>query len=159
MEGESLVLEVRCYLIPADQDAVALKKVVAMSLPSLLVQAVGYGVAQNERLVELVAWQTWAAKSSDSLLAKTPEMDLLLRLSGTTQISDAIRDAGVRKGQDNVLILAGTTGDLLRFRTSHPSIRERLAKREPTRDEMERLEKAAMLSASRARSPASASPR
>ena len=98
MVGENLALSVRCYLVPPGKDAEELKKAVSRSLPSVLVQAASSKVAQNERLVELLAWQTWSAKSSDSLLAKTPEMDLLLRLSGTTQISDAIRDAGAGEG-------------------------------------------------------------
>ena len=144
-------LEVRCYLVPSDRDAEALKKEVSHALPRLLVvQVASSDTVRNEAFVELLLWQTMWAWSSGSLLAKTPEMDLLLRLSGTSQISEAIRRTGARKHGQNVLILAGEKGQLERTHLVLPRGAARLKSTQLSKGESARVETAALLSALRA---------
>jgi tRNA threonylcarbamoyladenosine modification (KEOPS) complex Cgi121 subunit len=143
--------EVRCYLVPPDRDAEALKKEISQALPRLLlVQVASSDSVRNEAFVELLAWQTLWAGSSGSLLAKTPEMDLLLRLSGTSQISEAIRKTGARKHRQNVLILAGEQGQLDRLHRVLPARAARLKSTQLSREESARVETAALLSTLRA---------
>lgn len=143
--------EVRCYRVPPERDAEALKRKVSHALPRLLVvQVASSHAVRNEAFVELLAWQTLWARSSGSLLAKTAEMDLLLRLSGTSQISEAIRKTGARKGRRNVLILAGDLGQLDRLRRVLPAGAARLKSVQLSREESARVEAAALLGALRA---------
>jgi len=114
--------------------------------PGSLVQAARAGLARNERFVELLAAQTLQAASSGGLLAKKQEIDFLLRLAGTTQISSAIRDAGARHGEQFALIVAGRSPVKLPsgFETKE------LHTRELSDSELRRIEIAALLAAKRA---------
>jgi tRNA threonylcarbamoyladenosine modification (KEOPS) complex Cgi121 subunit len=76
-------------------------------------------------------------------------MDLLLRISGTTQISTATRDSGARKGTENILIATGTETEMARLERALPARLERLHTKTLTTDELMRVEKAAMLNAVR----------
>lgn len=154
MVGEKLRFAIRCFLLPPESDAEELKRRVQLMLPSLLVQVASSRVVQNEALVELIAWQSKSAQAAGCLLAKTPEMDLLLRLSGTTQISRALRESGAKKGEENVLIIAGGLREMRALTLTGLGLERRLKRSELTKDEFMRLERAAMLNALRARMPA-----
>lgn len=114
--------------------------------PDSLVQAASAGAAANELFVELLAAQTLQAESSGGLLANKPEMDLLLRLAGTTQISRAIKEAGARPGERFVLVVAGRGA--VRVPTGLDGTE--LRRRELTDSELGRIESAALLNARRA---------
>ena len=146
-----MAFEVRCYLVPPGIDAEALKREVSRALPHLLVvQVASSDAVRNQAFVELVAWQTVWARSSGSLLAKTPEMDLLLRLSGTSQIAEAIEKAGARKGRRNALILVGNRGQLGHLGGVLPAGASRIKSNPLSKEESARVEDAALLSAARA---------
>jgi len=143
--------QVRCYLVPPERDAEALKKEISRTAPGLLVvQVASSDAVRNQAFVELLAWQTVWASSSGSLLAKTPEMDLLLRLSGTSQISEAIKNTGARKGRRNVLILAGGRGQLGRLSRTLLAGASRVKSTPLSAEESARVERAALLGAARA---------
>jgi tRNA threonylcarbamoyladenosine modification (KEOPS) complex Cgi121 subunit len=109
--------------------------------PSALVQAVDAKAAVNGAFVEMLAAQTFSAKAGGVLLARKPEIDLLLRLSGTTQISEAIRRHGARKGEPFLLVVARPEREV---EGRWPGVR-RLPRRRLTREEFDRVEVAALL--------------
>jgi tRNA threonylcarbamoyladenosine modification (KEOPS) complex Cgi121 subunit len=111
-----------------------------------MVQAAKEGLAVNALFIEFIAAQTFQASSSGGLLANKPEIDFLLRLAGTTQISKAIRDAGAKPGDPFVLVVAGRT----RLRRPPDLDGTELPRRELTEAELQRVEKAALLNAKRA---------
>jgi tRNA threonylcarbamoyladenosine modification (KEOPS) complex Cgi121 subunit len=90
-------------------DPDVMKRRLNESNPGSIVQTASAKAADNERLVEMLAAQTLQADSSGSLLAMKPEIDFLLRLAGTTQISKAIRDHGARHGLPFILVVAART--------------------------------------------------
>ena len=139
---------VRCYLLSSGVDAEELKGRIRRRLPSLLAQVVSSRLLGSETVAELLVWQTLYAKSSASLMAKTPEMDLLLRVAGTTQISEAIALAGAKRGEASILIASGSRGDLARL-TSEFRPGKRLQRRRLTPPESMLIEKAATLNATR----------
>jgi tRNA threonylcarbamoyladenosine modification (KEOPS) complex Cgi121 subunit len=149
MGAEQLRFSVRCYIVPAELDAPELKKRLSGAFPSVIVQVIDSAAATNEGFIELLAWQTRGGLVSGCLLAKTPEMDLLLRISGTTQISTAIQDSGARKGTENVLIATGTESEMVRLERALSAHLERLQTKTLTTDELMRVERAAMLNAVR----------
>jgi tRNA threonylcarbamoyladenosine modification (KEOPS) complex Cgi121 subunit len=111
-----------------------------------MVQAARVELMRNESLVELLAAQTLQGASSGGLLANKQEIDFLLRLAGTTQISRAIKDAGARKGEQFALVAAGRSAVRL-----PPGLKAReLQRRRLSVSELGRIERAALLSAKRA---------
>jgi tRNA threonylcarbamoyladenosine modification (KEOPS) complex Cgi121 subunit len=134
---------VRAYLCDAGPNPEDFKREIAGPPGGWLVQTAAEGAATNEFFVEMLAAQTLQAEASRSLLAKSPEMDLLLRLAGTTQISRAIREKGSSAGKPFLLVVAG--------RRRPPGIRgmsgQELPRRELSKNELRRVEKAALLSA------------
>ena len=138
-----------CFVLGPGVDAEDLKKRTQRDFPGLLVQVANSRDLRNEALVELIAWQTRAARAAGCLLAKTPQMDMLLRIAGTTQIAKAIRNSGARKGEENLLIIAGELRELERFHIGGSVAAERLGKGRLNEGERVRLEKAAMLNALR----------
>lgn len=135
----------RAFLVegasPADS-----KRLLADANPGSIVQTAKGGLARNERLVELLAAQTLQAEASGALLANKPEIDLLLRMAGTTQISRAIRDAGAKPGDPFLAIVVGK-----RALRRPPRFKgTELPKRELDGFELGMVEKAALLNASRA---------
>ena len=111
-----------------------------------LVQTAGGTTASNELFLEMLAAQTLRALRTGSLLARRPEMDFLLRLAGTTQISKAIRLSGSNAGRPFLLVVAAAR--------KPKAVREfagsELPRRELSRAELERVEAAALLSVQRA---------
>jgi tRNA threonylcarbamoyladenosine modification (KEOPS) complex Cgi121 subunit len=135
----------RAFLCPRGASPGALKRRLSDANPDSIVQTTKGGLVENEVFVELLAAQTLQAESSKGLLANKPEMDLLLRLAGTTQISRAIRDAGAKSGDQFVLVVAGKKTIK---RPSGIDVIE-LPRLELTASELGRIEKAALLNAER----------
>ena len=102
--------------------------------------------AGNELFVELLSAQTLQAESSGGLLAKKPEIDFLLRLAGTTQISRAIKQAGAKPGEGYILVVAGRREICLPSQLCGTE----LQRRELTDSERRKVERAALLNAQRA---------
>jgi len=136
----------RAFLCPGGASPEDFKRRFAHSNPGSMVQAVKGGLAGNEVFVELLAAQTLYAASSGGLLAKKPEIDFLLRLAGTTQISLAIRNAGAKSGDKFVVVVAGRSALTRPLGIDG----KELPRLELTGAELGRIEKAALLNAERA---------
>ncbi len=111
----------------------------------VLIQAVKEGVATNEFVVELLVAQTLSAKKSGGLLAKKEEVDLLCRLAGTTQISEALMRAGAVKGRPFVLVLAGGGDEVSELGRGLASARRLERRKVLGEEELMRVEGAALL--------------
>lgn len=135
----------RAYLFGEGASMDEVKRKLASANPGSLVQVARAGSVGNELLVEMLAAQTLRAESSKSMLAKKPEVDLLLRIAGTTQISRAIREQGARVGQGFAAINAGKT-ELV---APEGFERWELPRRGLSKAELLRVEKAALLDARR----------
>lgn len=146
---ETLSPTARCFLLSPKDDPQEVKRRLQRELPAILVQVASHRAVRNEGVVELIAWQSLSAQKAGCLLAKTPEMDLLLRLSGTNQISKAIKESGARRREENVLILAGDLQDYRIPRLAGLLPKRRLQRRELTEEEIMIVERAAMLNAGR----------
>jgi tRNA threonylcarbamoyladenosine modification (KEOPS) complex Cgi121 subunit len=121
------------------------KKELASLNPGSLVQTANADSAKNEFFVEMLAAQTLRAGTAGGLLAKKPEIDLLLRLAGTAQISEAIRTHGSAMGAPFLLVIAGPREIMNSGRLESKELpRRKLSKRE-----LDRIEGAALLSAQR----------
>jgi tRNA threonylcarbamoyladenosine modification (KEOPS) complex Cgi121 subunit len=134
-------------VVPGNADPDGTKETLRRRHPGALVQAVADGAASNELFVRMVCAQCMRARRTGALLAKKPEVDLLLRLAGTTQITAAIDRVGARKGLPFLIIVTGTGKQLKGFRA--PRGWKRLARGELTVDELARIEAAALLNALR----------
>jgi tRNA threonylcarbamoyladenosine modification (KEOPS) complex Cgi121 subunit len=121
------------------------KKELASLNPGSLVQTANGGSAENEFFVEMLAAQTLRAGTTGGLLAKKPEIDFLLRLAGTTQISEAIRWHGSATGSPFLLVAAGP----MEIKSPTRVGMMELPRRKLSRKELERIEGAALLSAQR----------
>ncbi len=139
-------VDVRVFKCPAGVDHEAMKATLRAANPDSIVQSARVDAARNRKFVEMIAAQTFAALRTGQLLAERPEMDLLLRLSGTAQISQAIRDAGATKGDEFLLIVA-SDGKGVR---SGGIDADEMEAGELTEDELRGIEAAALLSAEKA---------
>lgn len=110
-----------------------------------IVQAARGDSARNAFFVEMLAAQTLYAENSGSLLARKPEVDLLLRLAGTTQIARAIREQGAKEGEPFLLVVAGRSA----VRAPSELSRMELVRRNLSPEELDRVEKAALLNVQR----------
>jgi tRNA threonylcarbamoyladenosine modification (KEOPS) complex Cgi121 subunit len=144
--ARELRIETRCFAVE-EGSADELKERLCLRHPRLVVQTVRTGAASNELFAEMVAAQTLRAAATSNLLAKRREIDLLLRLAGTTQISVAIAKIGARKGEPFVLVVAGERSQMAGLREERGWTR--LPRAELSKDEMERVESAALLNAAR----------
>lgn len=141
-------MQTRAYLI--SNGAVAKeKKEEAMEGGLALAQAVDASACKNEAFAELVVGQTLEARRAHVLLAKKVEMDLLLRIAGRSQITEAISLAGARNSARAVLILAGGRKTLDGFEASALAGVPRLRRGPLGAEEAERVEAAALLNAER----------
>jgi len=136
----------KAFLCPRGASPEDLKRRLADANPGSMVQAAKVGLVGNEAFVELLAAQTLQAESSLGLLANKPEIDFLLRLAGTTQISLAISDAGAKPGDRFVLVVAGRRT----IRSPSGIEAKELPRLELSASELGRVEKAALLNAKRA---------
>ncbi|HXW95091.1 MAG TPA: KEOPS complex subunit Cgi121 [Nitrososphaerales archaeon] len=136
----------KAFLCPRGPSPDDYKRRLAEVNPGSMVQAAKGDLVGNEAFAELLAAQTLQAESSGGLLANKPEIDFLLRLAGTTQISKAIRTAGANSGDSFVLVVAAR-----RKVRGAPGIGgKELPRVELTDSELGRIEKAALLNAEKA---------
>ena len=133
----------KAYLFDGRMSAKEVKEKLGAANPGSLIQFTSVGGVDNELLVEMLAAQTFRAQSGGDLLAKRPEVDLLLRLAGTTQISKAIRSHGATTGKRYLAIVAS------RAKLSTPSgfRGAELPRKRLTERDLLRIEKAALLNA------------
>ena len=135
----------RAYRFGRGASSEEVKMELASANPGSMVQVVRAGSLDNELLAEMLAAQTLRAEEADYMLAKKAEIDFLLRLAGTTQISEAIAKQGAVRGKGFVAINAG------RKELSVPDgFKEaELPRRGLTLLELSRVERAALLNAQR----------
>ena len=145
MVDETTRLHARAYLCGEDLDPGELKAKPARPRAGRLVQTASAGREGNEAVFELLAAQTFQAESSGGLLAKKPEIDFLLRLAGTTQISRAIQKRRAVKGKPFLLIVADTK----KVDADRELAPLELPRRALTRAELDRVEAAALLNVRR----------
>jgi tRNA threonylcarbamoyladenosine modification (KEOPS) complex Cgi121 subunit len=131
----------KAYNCDPETNPEALKRKLSLANPGALVQTAKGRSAANEFFVEMLAAQTLRAEDSESLLAKKPEIDLLLRLAGTNQISTAIKEKGAKNGEAFLLICAGRS----MLESPKDLQAKELPRRELSRAELARVEKAALL--------------
>lgn len=141
--------DIRAYSLPGDTDAKRLKERLAKDFGLLSVQVADSAQASNEAFLEMLCAQTVESKKRGTLLAKGAEMDLLLRVAGTTQISEAISRAGAKKGEPSLLIMFGDRALISRVDVSAFGKPHRLPRVEPGTEELGRIEAAAILNAGR----------
>lgn len=135
----------KAYSCPAEESPDAVKKELASRNPGSLVQTLKPFGEDNEFFLEMIAAQTMRADAAGALLAKKPEVDFLLRLAGTTQISRAIGRIGSKAGDPFLAVVSGR-GAISTPRELGPYELER---RKLSRRELELIEKAALLDAER----------
>ena len=140
----------RCYRFGGGVSSEEKRREVREGHPGLLVQAVDSSAASNERLVEMLAEQTLEAGIAGSPLARKPEVDLLMRLGGTSQIARAIQKVGVKPGHDFLLVVAGDEDEILGLESKEAAKWRRLQRRELDREDLRRIERAALLDAEKA---------
>ncbi len=137
-------IEARAFVVRRRVNPESLKRKISSGHPRALVQSAKRDAATNAFFLEMIAAQTLRAGATGILLAKKPEIDFLLRLAGTTQISKAIVDVGARKGRPFLLIVAGPGHGLGSLDGSAFEGRE-LPKRKLSRKELSMVERAALL--------------
>jgi tRNA threonylcarbamoyladenosine modification (KEOPS) complex Cgi121 subunit len=106
MEVEQV--EIRCCVMGPSVDPREKRREVAESHPGLLVQVVRAEALRNMALAEMLALQTFRAAEGGTLLARSPEMDFLLRVAGTSQIQKAVKGSGAAPGRRNVMVVASS---------------------------------------------------
>ena len=135
----------RAFVCDGKSDPGQMKQLLASANPGALVLAAKAGSVRNAFFVEMLAAQTFRAESSGSLLANKPEIDLLLRLAGTTQISRAIKEHGTHPGARSLLVVA----DSKAVKSPKQLSGLELPRRQMTRPELMKVERAALLNAQR----------
>jgi tRNA threonylcarbamoyladenosine modification (KEOPS) complex Cgi121 subunit len=118
------------------------------ALPRLFIQLLSMRGPPNRRQIEMIVNQTVRSMAGRSLLAARPEIDLLLRMAGTTQISEAIRKVGYKAGGVKVVVAIGSGRELRkiqRLADEEPATYERICSAELTSSDLETIERAALL--------------
>jgi tRNA threonylcarbamoyladenosine modification (KEOPS) complex Cgi121 subunit len=84
--------------------------------PRLTIQLVVMERLPGAGALLMIAAQTLRAKETGSLLADKPEVDLLLRLAGTSQITEALQKHGYGARGAKMLVAVGSNKDVERLR-------------------------------------------
>ena len=134
------------FLCGRETDPRRIRVEIAEAYPEAMVQTFTSKAATNGFFIRMLAAQTLRAGLSESLLAKKPEIDFLLRLAGTSQISEAISRVGSKNGEPFVLVLAS----LRPLKTASIAGGRKLPSRPLSEAELQRVEQGALLSAHRA---------
>jgi tRNA threonylcarbamoyladenosine modification (KEOPS) complex Cgi121 subunit len=116
--------------------------------PRVIIQVLGMKRLPSAQAVMMIAAQTLRARDTDSLLASKPEVDLLLRLAGTSQIALALKESGYRSGKTKVLVAVGDEPDIEGLRKKELSARSSyrpLKKGELDEEDLIMVETAALL--------------
>jgi len=142
-------LEVLSIVFGNEIDPDEVKASIAKKLPGALVQTVNSKAAANGAYVDMIVAQTLRAKGAGGLLARKPEVDLLLRLARTTQISRAIELVGAKKGKPFLLVVVGHAR---KVEGVYPDVLRRgMLPRHPlSTSELEKIESAALLNVEKA---------
>ena len=146
MEAEGVTSHLKAFVCGPGARGEEIKRGLAAANPGSMVQAIDAGAADNEFFLEMLAAQTLLAEETGSLLAKKREVDFLLRVAGTAQISRAIKERGMRPGRKFLVVVAGPA----EVRGSGELDVPELPRRGLTKTELRRIERAAFLSAQRA---------
>lgn len=124
-------------------------KRIERNYPNVIAQIVNAKLIDNGKVIDMIAEQTLYAMKSGGLLAEKPSFDLLLRLTGTTQINEAIKIASLNDGEEAILILIGEEREVIELLNKERIIGKPLQSRELSEYDLERIEGAALLIASR----------
>jgi hypothetical protein len=110
----SSVLAARARLAPdaGDSELLSLRN----GHPGLVVQLLTLERLPSGRALAMIGHQTLRAAKRGGLLATKPEVDLLLRIAGTSQIDVAIKNAGYRARGEKLLVAVGPAAALGRLR-------------------------------------------
>ncbi len=138
------------FVFPTRREADEARARIAKREPELVCQLTSTKACMNENVARLIAAQTFAARANGTMLAKKAEIDLLLRLAGTTQISDAIRKAGCRERGETLMIIAGSDESVRRLLSMRKLGGRRLRSAALDPNEKMIVENGALLSALRA---------
>ena len=141
-----MTTHVRAFVVGAEFDSGEVRERVRKEHPSSLVQTVRIGAASNARLLEVFAAQTMHALTAGSLVSRKPEIDFLLRVAGTTQISKALRKVGSRTKEPFVLVVASKRK--ISKQVSKIEWKE-LTRHDLSEKELDRVEVAALLNETR----------
>lgn len=95
----------------------------------------------------MIAMQTLRARQTGALLAERPEVDLLLRLAGTNQITEALKTHGYKGPGTKLLVAAGPRDqvDTLRKELSDDDACRVREEDEPSEEDFYAVESAALL--------------
>lgn len=80
------------------------------NFPKLILQIISDNAVYDDEHLKWVARQSWFAKDRVIMLAKKVELDLLMRIAGTAQISHALKVAGARKDEPFIILAIGEEG-------------------------------------------------
>jgi tRNA threonylcarbamoyladenosine modification (KEOPS) complex Cgi121 subunit len=118
--------------------------------PSLVMQLVKID-SLNSKFLEMIAEQTVQARMNRSLLAEKEDIDLILRLAGTTQIAEAIKRVGHQRTGNNTLIAIGKEKDMKPFMRylSQEKAFMKLSRFALSEEELELIERSALLNVER----------
>jgi tRNA threonylcarbamoyladenosine modification (KEOPS) complex Cgi121 subunit len=132
----------------APEDAEGELATLRMSNPELIIQLVSMKKPPSARAVAMIGEQTIRAKETGALLADRPEVDLLLRLAGTSQISEALKKNGYRSKGTLILVAVGKDKDVEKLRRALSKLRAYSLREEGEMDDESRdaVEIAALLS-------------
>ena len=83
-----------------------------VEFPDLIIQAISSDFILSKDHVKKILLLSLSAKKHNILLSKKLETDILLRFAGTTQISGAIQNLGIRNNQNFLLIAMGKNTSL-----------------------------------------------
>ena len=75
--------------------------------PNLIIQAISSRYILCKSHAKKIIAISEIAKQNKTLLSNKIETDILLRFAGTTQITDAIKEVGIKMGRDIVIIAIG----------------------------------------------------
>jgi tRNA threonylcarbamoyladenosine modification (KEOPS) complex Cgi121 subunit len=142
----SLSAEVDLEAKAAEKELLGLR----VAHPDLVIQLVSMKRPLSERAVRMIAAQTLRAREKGSLLAAKPEVDLLLRLAGTNQITLALKAIGYKAQGRKLLVAAGAGDHLEALRKGlerNPIYSIRKASEERDDDDLSAVEAAALLGA------------
>ena len=135
----------RAYACPAVMRPEEVKLELLKRNPGAVVQTARPDGVKNEFFLEMLAAQTLHAEASGALLAKKPEVDFLLRLAGTTQISKAISQVGSRAGDPFLALIASRSSIV----SPEYLAQFELKRNDLSKQELDRVERAALLDVER----------
>ena len=133
-------------------EAEALLTELRKAFPRLVIQLLSLPDKPSSNRIRMIASQTVRSQKMGDLLAGKPEVDLLLRMAGTTQISRAISSVGYQRSGSRLIVAIGARGDIreLEYRAvQNPERYTKTAGRRLTNSDLEAIERAALLNAVR----------